>query len=63
MQDQIERFDRLLSDLLEISRYDAGAIVPEFEYHDVRAVAAAAIKSIEPLAKDRNTSIDSIDAL
>lgn len=58
LQDQIERFDRLLSDLLEISRYDAGAIVPEFELHDVRSVAAAAIKSIEPLAKDRNTSLD-----
>ena len=58
LQDQIERFDRLLSDLLEISRYDAGAIVPEFELHDVKSVAAAAIKSIEPLAKNRNTSLD-----
>ena len=57
LQDQIERFDRLLSDLLEISRYDAGAIVPEFEVHDVKAVASAAIKSIEPLAKDRNTTL------
>jgi len=58
LQEQIERFDRLLSDLLEISRYDAGAVVAEFESHDVKAVAAAAIKSIEPLSKSRGSRVD-----
>jgi len=58
LQDQIERFDRLLSDLLEISRYDAGAVIPEFESHDIRAVAQAAIKSIEPLSKSKETTVE-----
>lgn len=58
LQDQIERFDRLLSDLLEISRYDAGAVVPEFESHDIKAVAQAAIKSIEPLSRSKETSVE-----
>ena len=57
MQDQIERFDRLLSDLLEISRYDAGAVVAEFESHDIKAVTAAAINSIEPLSSSKQTQI------
>ena len=58
LQDQIERFDRLLSDLLEISRYDAGAVIPEFESHDIKSVAAAAIKSIEPLSKNSGSTVE-----
>ena len=58
LQDQIERFDRLLSDLLEISRYDAGAVVAEFESHDIKSVAAAAIKSIEPLSKNSGSTVE-----
>lgn len=57
LQDQIERFEKLLSDLLEISRYDAGAVVAEWEQHDLNAVVGAAIASIEPLAKSKNCEI------
>ena len=57
LQDQIERFEKLLGDLLEISRYDAGAVVAEWEQHDLNAVVGAAIASIEPLAKSRNSEI------
>ena len=57
MQNQIERFEKLLADLLEISRYDAGAVTPELEQQDLNAVVGAAIASIEPLAKSKNTEI------
>lgn len=57
MQNQIERFEKLLSDLLEISRYDAGAVTPELETQDLNAVVGAAIASIEPLARSKSTEI------
>ncbi len=57
MQNQIERFERLLADLLEISRYDAGAVQAELELRDLNAVVGSAIASIEPLAASRNMPI------
>jgi two-component system sensor histidine kinase MtrB len=57
MQNQIQRFEVLLADLLEISRYDAGAVTPDLELHDLNAVVGAAIASIEPLAKSKETEI------
>ena len=57
MQNQIERFEELLADLLEISRYDAGAVTPDLELNDLNAVVGAAIASIEPLAKSMQTEI------
>jgi two-component system sensor histidine kinase MtrB len=57
MQNQISRFEELLADLLEISRYDAGAVTPDLELHDLNAVVGAAIASIEPLAKSKETEI------
>jgi len=58
LQDQIDRFEKLLGDLLEISRYDAGAVVADFESHDLNAVVGAAIESIEPLAKSKGCEIN-----
>ncbi|MFM2019909.1 MAG: hypothetical protein RL718_490 [Actinomycetota bacterium] len=58
MQAQIERFERLLADLLEISRYDAGAVQAELEIRDLNSVVGAAIANIEPLAMSMNTPIE-----
>jgi two-component system sensor histidine kinase MtrB len=57
MQNQIQRFEELLADLLEISRYDAGAVTPDLELNDLNAVVGAAIASIEPLATSKQTEI------
>ena len=54
---QIERFEILLNDLLEISRYDAGAVRAELEIHDLNQVVGMAIASIDPLAKKRDSQI------
>jgi two-component system sensor histidine kinase MtrB len=58
MQGQIERFEVLLNDLLEISRYDAGAVRPELEIHDLNQVVGSAISSIDPLALKRGSVIE-----
>lgn len=58
LQGQIERFEVLLSDLLEISRYDAGAVRPELEIHDLNQVVGSAIASIDPLASKRGSAIE-----
>lgn len=57
MQNQIERFEKLLADLLEISRYDAGAVTADLEMQDLNAVVGAAIAGIEPLAQSMSTEI------
>jgi two-component system sensor histidine kinase MtrB len=57
MQGQIERFEVLLQDLLEISKYDAGAVLPELEIHDLSQVVTSAVSSIEPLARKRGSEI------
>lgn len=57
MQGQIERFEVLLQDLLEISKYDAGAVLPELEIHDLSQVVTSAVSSIEPLALKRGSEI------
>jgi two-component system sensor histidine kinase MtrB len=58
MQSQIDRFEGLLSDLLEISRYDAGAVVPELELTDVKSVVRSAVSSLEPLAASKQVKIE-----
>lgn len=54
---QIIRFETLLNDLLEISRYDAGAVRAELEIHDLSQIVGMAVASIEPLAKNRGSQI------
>jgi two-component system sensor histidine kinase MtrB len=50
MHDQVERFEALLAELLEISRFDAGAAVLEAEPTDVRSVVRRVVASVEPMA-------------
>lgn len=48
---QVARFESLLSDLLEMSRYDAGAVVAELESNDLKTVVKLAVAGLEPLAE------------
>ena len=57
MNSQIYRFETLLEDLLEISRYDAGAVAGDFEKVDLLAIVRSAIASIEPLAEKKGCEI------
>ena len=48
---QVARFESLLTDLLEISRYDAGAVVAEIEPNNLSDIATMVATGLEPLAE------------
>ncbi|MET9809938.1 MtrAB system histidine kinase MtrB [Streptomyces halstedii] len=55
--DQLDRFESLLSDLLEISRFDAGAAALDAEPIDLRTVVRRVIGGAEPLAERKGSRI------
>lgn len=50
---QLDRFEALLADLLEISRFDAGAATLDAERRDLRDVVTAAVEHVVTLAERR----------
>jgi two-component system, OmpR family, sensor histidine kinase MtrB len=58
LQTQLDRFESLLTDLLEISRFDAGAAVLDIEADDVREVVERVVEALEPLATSRGSAIE-----
>lgn len=57
LADQLDRFETLLADLLEISRFDAGAAALEAEAIDLREVVRRVVSGAEPLAERKGTTI------
>jgi two-component system sensor histidine kinase MtrB len=57
LQVQLDRFELLLTDLLEISRFDAGAAVLEIAEADLADVARRVIEATSALADDRGTRV------
>ncbi len=51
LQNQLDRFEELLADLLEISRFDAGAAILDAEPVDLRALVHRVVDSSAPLAE------------
>ncbi|MEV4468950.1 MtrAB system histidine kinase MtrB [Nonomuraea salmonea] len=58
MQAQLERFESMLADLLEISRYDAGAATLDLDPVDIRDVVLRAIGDSEALAERHSTRFE-----
>ncbi len=58
LEGQLERFESLLADLLEISRYDANAATLDAESADVCDLVRRAAADAEQLAARRGTRID-----
>ncbi len=54
---QILRFEQLLADLLELSRFDAGAAQLDIEPTNLVRLAEAEISAVEPLAAERGTEL------
>ena len=50
LHNELDRFEELLADLLEISRFDAGAAALDAEPTDVREIVARAVEAAQPLA-------------
>lgn len=57
LQTQIDRFEILLSDLLEISRFDAGVAVLELGSVDFRGIVRRVVEASIPLADKCGTSV------
>lgn len=54
---QLDRFESLLSDLLEISRFDAGAAALDAEPIDLRDVVHRVVEGAEPLAERKGSAL------
>jgi two-component system sensor histidine kinase MtrB len=54
---QLDRFESLLGDLLEISRFDAGAAALDVEPVDLRDVVGRAVEASQPLAERRGSRV------
>lgn len=57
LENQLDRFDALLADLLEISRFDAGAALLDVEEWDVRALVGRVVEGTAPLAESRGAPV------
>ncbi|QMV23206.1 HAMP domain-containing protein [Streptomyces sp. SCUT-3] len=57
LQNQLDRFESLLAELLEISRFDAGAAALEADEVDLRDVVRRVVEAAEPLAERKGSRI------
>ncbi len=57
LQAELDRFESLLGDLLEISRYDAGVARLEIELADLRSIVANAVDSSRVLAERHGSEL------
>ncbi len=58
LQAQLDRFEALLADLLEVSRFDAGAAVLETEPVDLREIVDRVVDDLRPLAESHGIRVD-----
>ncbi len=57
LQTQLDRFEALLADLLEISRFDAGAAVLDPDPVDLRGLVTRSVEAAAPLAERKGSVI------
>ena len=57
LQTELDRFEALLGDLLEISRYDAGVAALEAETADIRGVVASSVEATRLLATQQGSAV------
>ena len=61
LQTELDRFENLLADLLEISRFDAGAAVLDLEDTNLGDVAHRVVGSVAPVALQRGVPVTVVD--
>ncbi len=57
LQAELDRFENLLADLLEVSRFDAGAAVLDLDEVDLEAVVRRVVEATSPLADRRGVRV------
>jgi two-component system sensor histidine kinase MtrB len=60
LQNQLNRFEALLADLLETSRQDSGSVQLDYEEVDLRAMSERVASALEPLSRDLDSPVDVI---
>ena len=60
LQNQLNRFEALLADLLETSRQDAGSVQLDYEEVNLRAMCERVAAALEPLALELESPVDVI---
>ncbi|PJM72549.1 two-component sensor histidine kinase [Bifidobacterium primatium] len=58
LSDQTGRFQSMLADLLEISRYDAGSASADLVSSDIRMPVREAVRDVEDIAKAKGVTIE-----
>src|SRR5690625_2925784 len=58
LHDQLDRFELLLADLLEISRFDAGAVELDTEQAEMRDVLDTVVALTAPIARERGSELN-----
>ncbi len=61
LQTELDRFENLLADLLEISRFDAGAAVLDLEDVNVADIAHRVVNATAPMATQRGVPVRVLD--
>jgi two-component system sensor histidine kinase MtrB len=61
LQTELDRFENLLGDLLEISRFDAGAAVLDLDDTNIGDVAHRVVAATAPMALQRGVSVTILD--
>jgi two-component system sensor histidine kinase MtrB len=59
--EQLDRFEELLTELLEISRFDAGSAILDADPVDVRGIVQRVLETTEPLAHARSTVVTLVE--
>jgi two-component system sensor histidine kinase MtrB len=57
---EVDRFDALLSDLLEVSRFDAGAASLEMEVTDLGVLLEEIVGQLGPVSRERDTPLETV---
>ncbi|QFG68015.1 MtrAB system histidine kinase MtrB [Ornithinimicrobium pratense] len=57
LDQELDRFEELLTELLEISRFDAGAVTVERHQEDIVPLVRSAVSSMEQLAQTHGSTI------
>jgi len=53
----VDRMIRMVNDLLEMARLEAGAVVPKREWFDLAALAREVASALEPLAREKKLEV------
>ena len=58
-REEVDRLNRMIDSLVEVSRIDSGKTVPCFDAVDLRELLSTAIEGLSPLVSKRNLTVES----